>query len=124
MARTKKVGFGRLEKLEQEIVSLKETCKLLRDGRSFCVPVETLTPEPYIVKRTFHVVVCPSDDDFIATFFDANIGMSGDTATEAVANLKASIVDAFEQFEKYESVLGPEPTRQLAVLREFIQKQV
>jgi len=89
---------------------------------SFCVPIETLTPEPYIVRRPFHVVVRPSDGEFIATFFDANLGMSGDTAEEAVQNLKAIIVDTFEQFEQHEAVLGPEPARQLAVLREFIRK--
>ena len=44
-------------------------------------------------------------------------------AQEAVDNLKAVIVDTFEQFELHESVLGPGPARQLAVLREFIKKQ-
>jgi hypothetical protein len=118
-----KVVNGRVTRIEREVLSLKRQCKQLRDGQSFMVPIETLAPEPFVLKRSFHVVVSPSDGEFTATFFDANIGMSGDTAEEAVRNLKTVIVDTLEQFEQKEAILGPEPARQLAVLREFIQRQ-
>ena len=59
----------------------------------------------------------------MATFFDASIGMTGDTREEAVANLRLLLVDMFDDFETQESQLGPEPERQLAVLRTFIRRQ-
>lgn len=118
-----KLANGRLEKLEREILDIKEHCKQLRDVATFSVPVETLSPEPFVVKKPFHVVVRPSDGEFIATLFDANLSMTGDTAEEAVASLKATIVDTFELFEENEKKLGPEPERQLAILRELIQRQ-
>ena len=93
------------------------------DGQSFIVPIETLAPEPYVLKRSMQVVVRPADGEFIATLFDANIGMSGDTPEEAVGNLKSLIVDIFEQYESEEASLGRGPARQLAVLRELIQRR-
>jgi hypothetical protein len=68
------------------------------------------------------VVVRPSDGEYEATFFDANIGIIGDTEEEAVRNLKLLIVDTFEMLESNEASLGPEPARQLAVLREFLRR--
>jgi hypothetical protein len=87
------------------------------------VPIETLAPEPVLLKRPLHVVVRPTDGEYQATLFDANIGITGDTAEEAVSNLKQLIVDVFEQLECNEGSLGPAAIRQLAVLKEFLQKQ-
>jgi hypothetical protein len=114
---------GRLAILERDMLAIKEHCKRLRDGQSFLVPIETLAPEPFILKKSLHVVVRPFDEEYQANFFDANIGMTGDTAEEAVGNLKQLIVDIFEQLESNEASLGPAPMRQLAVLRDFIQRQ-
>jgi hypothetical protein len=105
-------------------LDVKKRSKKLSDGQSFIVPIETLAPEPYVLKRPFQVVVQPSDGEYIATLFDANLGMTGDTAEEAVANLKATIIDTFDLFEENEALLGPEPERQLAILRELIQKRI
>lgn len=113
----------RVHTLERAIDDLKERYNNLKCGETFCVPVENLSPEPFVVKKTFLVVVRPSDGEFIATLFDANLGMTGDTAEDAVANLKATIVDTFDLFEENEATLGPEPKRQLAILRELIQRR-
>jgi hypothetical protein len=65
----------------------------------------------------------PSDDGFTATFFDANIGSSGDTEEEAINNLRTLIIDTFELLEsKQPEQLGIEPRRQLAILRSLIRK--
>jgi hypothetical protein len=87
------------------------------------ISITTLAPDPFDLISDIKVVVEGSDGEFIATFFDANIGMSGDTEEEAVSNLKAIIVDTFELYEENEAVLGPGPQKQLAVLRKFIQKK-
>ena len=112
----------RLEKLEAELICLKEHYSELSDAQSFVVPVETLAPDPFILKRPLQVVVQSSDGQYVATLFDANLGMSGDTAEEAVANLKATIVDTFDLFEENEEKLGPEPKRQLSILRGLIHR--
>lgn len=86
------------------------------------VPVITLAPAPFKLLQEIPVVLQPSGDDWIATFFDANVQASGDTQTEAVANLKDILISMFRRFSKEAERLGPEPRRQLAVLREFVQK--
>ena len=88
------------------------------------VPVTTLAPEPFELLREMPVVVQSVGDDFVARFFDANIGASGDTQQEAVSNLKSLVMDIFEDLEDEQPErLGPEPSRRLAVLRAFIQRK-
>ena len=48
------------------------------------------------IKKELHAVVRSHGDEHIATFFDANISASGDTETEAVSNLKDTIIGIFE----------------------------
>lgn len=87
------------------------------------IPIATLVPEPYELTKDIPAVLQPADDGFIATFFDANISTSGDTEEEAVSNLRSLIVDIFEYLESEPmKALGPEPRRQLAVLRAFIRR--
>ncbi|MFZ1935854.1 MAG: antitoxin family protein [Thermoguttaceae bacterium] len=87
------------------------------------VPITTLEPEPFDLLRSIPVVVQPADDSFQATFFDANIGITGDTKEEAVANLRVLLVDVFEELEKEEARLGPQMVKQLAVLRAFMKRR-
>jgi hypothetical protein len=77
--------------------------------------------EPYRLLKPIVVQVKRlGDDDFLASFNDANMEISGDSAQEAFQNLAAHILDVLEVLEKGESALGPEPARQLAVLRDHI----
>mgnify|MGYP001581627087 FL=1 len=87
------------------------------------VPITTLAPEPFVLLRDVPAVVHSVGDSFVARFFDANIGTSGDTQQEAVTNLKSLMMDIFEDLEAEQPErLGPEPSRQLAVLRAFIRR--
>ena len=70
--------------------------------------------------RDIPVVVQPANDGYTATFYNADISMSGDTREEAVSNLRLLLVDVFDNLEKEEGQLGPALVRQLAVLRRFI----
>ncbi len=95
-----------------------------RKGTSLVVPITTFAPEPYDVIRRLEVVVQPSDEEYIATFFDANVNASGCTETEAVANLKDVMLALFEYFASLPAKrLGPGPKRQFAVLRKFIRRR-
>ena len=90
---------------------------------SILVPVTTFAPEPFELVKDILVVVQSTGEDFTASFFDANIHASGDTQEEAVANLKDVMLIMLRRFEKEpEHRLGPEPKRQLAVLRDFIRE--
>ena len=91
--------------------------------RPIIVPIETFIPEPYELLKPFHVVVQPYEDEYVATFFDANIGATGDTQEEAVANLKDMILTLYERFcELGEGQLGPEPRRQRRILQSLLKK--
>ena len=86
------------------------------------IPITTLAPEPYRILRDIPAIVEPTTDGFIATFSDANISASGDTPEEAVSNLRSLILDTFEYLvSEPPDSLGPEPARQLAVLRAFLK---
>ncbi|HUT14174.1 MAG TPA: hypothetical protein VMY42_27055 [Thermoguttaceae bacterium] len=119
----KRKEYLRLVQLEQDINALKTRVSQLESSQSIIVPVTTLDPEPFQLLRDMQFVVRPTDDGYLATLFDANIGMTGDTREEAVANLKVLIVDIFDQLEQNEDKLGPEPARQIAVLRSFMRRR-
>ena len=87
------------------------------------VPMTNFAPEPFRLREPVWAVVQAVDDAFVATYFDANISTSGDTQEEAVANLKDLILDIYLDLDE-EPVerLGPEPKRQLAVLRSVIRQ--
>ena len=88
------------------------------------IPITTMAPEPYKILQSIPVVVEPAAHRFNATFFDANIGTSGDTQEEAFSNLRSLILDTFEYLaNEAPEALGLEPKRQLAVLREFLKRE-
>ncbi len=85
-------------------------------------PIESLAPEPYDIYKPIHTVVRKQGDEYIATFYDANLSASGDTDTEAIYNLKDIIVGTFEILSSHERIdLAPGPARQLDVLESFIR---
>jgi hypothetical protein len=87
------------------------------------IPVDSFAPEPYRVLKPILVSVHCVEGGFNAGWFDANIRSSGDNEEEAVSNLKSLILDLVDSLSKESAEkLGPEPTRQLAVLKEYIQK--
>lgn len=86
------------------------------------VPVQTFAPEPYSLLKPMSVLIEDSEDGYLASFFDANIGTSGETEQEAFENLKSLVLDIFDSLSREAPErLGPEPARQLAVLRSFIR---
>jgi predicted RNase H-like HicB family nuclease len=93
-------------------------------GSGLWVPITSFAPEPYEASRPIPAVIQPCEQGFVAGFFDANIHAAGDTEEEAVRNLKSLILDVFDSLSaEPAATLGPEPKRQLAVLREFIARR-
>ncbi len=82
-----------------------------------------IQPEPYEVVKPFSVVVRSSENDFVASFIDANLSASGDTLIEAVDNLKDIIIGTFKVLSKHnESKLGKIPIRQRQILQNFMRE--
>ncbi len=113
-----------IEGFKGEILALKSRCEILERTSPLIVPIESLAPEPYEVVHPFHVVVRLEDEQYIASFFDANLSASGDTYAEAVSNLKDIIVGTLEILDGIdENELGPGPLQQKQVLEEFVQRK-
>jgi len=106
----------RIRDMECRIVRLEQQSSRLTVLTALATnTLKLLRPIPVAIEHT--------GDDFLATFFDANISASGDTAQEAFANfadvleLKFKLLNSLE-----ENKLGPDPKRQLAILQQFIRK--
>jgi predicted RNase H-like HicB family nuclease len=83
--------------------------------------IQSFAPEPYRLLQPIQVTIEPEADGFVASFFDANISASGETEQEAFENLKGLTLDIFDSLgREAPERLGPEPARQLAVLRSLI----
>jgi hypothetical protein len=96
----------------------------LANAGSFLVPIETFDPEPFELRRPVSVVVRPSGDSYLASLFDANINACGETAQDAVANLRDLILALFIRLRKEpKERLGKVPARQLAVLEGLLRRQ-
>lgn len=95
----------------------------------FVVPIVSLAPEPFSVLREIPILVTPkvmanSDDiEYVAQFVEANVGSTGDSLEEAIANVKDRLVAEFDFLDNMApKKLGAGPTRQLAILREVIAR--
>lgn len=86
-----------------------------------CISIDRLSGvSRYTRKRMPIVIEFDVDDDcYSASFEEANITMTGETASEAIALLREHITDLYDLF-KMEKALGPEPARQLSLLEEYI----
>ena len=71
------------------------------------------------LKRGIPIELTGSDGDWLASFLDANIAMSGDSPSDALHAVKSEIEDAYRIYRS-ESKLGPEPARQLSILESYI----
>ena len=116
--------YALLESLQREVELLKYRCNVLEESFAIVTPIHTLAPEPFEIIKPFHAVVRFQDEQYIASFFDANISASGDTRFEAIMNLKDVIVGTYDLLTQMdENELGIVPLRQKKVLEEFMQRK-
>ena len=116
--------FKNVDLFEVTLSDFERRIQRLESLQTKIIPIDSFTPEPYRPLKTILVTVHPVEGGYSAGWFDANIHSSGDNEEEAVSNLKSLILDFFDKFSNEPAErLGPEPTRQLAVLREYIQKR-
>jgi hypothetical protein len=105
------------------IVSPPGTTRALEADASFQTHIVQFPGEPYALRRPMPVAIQMLEaDDFEARFEEANLAVSGETIQEAFQNLAIEILNIFEIFNEEESNLGPEPTRQLRVLKQYLAR--
>lgn len=86
--------------------------------------IDSLPGEPYTLRRPIPVKIeTVGDEDYLASFDEANIAISGETYQEAFQNLVAEVLNSFENFIREETNLGPEPSRQLKILKRYLEPQ-
>ncbi len=91
---------------------------------SLLVPIQTFEPEPFELIKAITVVIQPVDDEFSASFFDANVNAAGSNECEAVDNLKETLLSRFDYLDSQPAeVLGPALLKQLAALRAFVRRK-
>jgi hypothetical protein len=111
--------------LATQIDDLKRDVEALREvafNGGVIVPLGSLAPAPIYVIKPFYVHIRIEDDCYLASFVDANINASGESEFDAIEMLKDAIVSTFQLFIDNEPSLGRGPTRQLAVLREYMRR--
>ena len=79
--------------------------------------------EHYEVLKAIPVTVRSLDgrEGVEAFFEEGNIAWVGNDRVEAINGLKVEILNTIEDFGANQGMLGPEPTRQLAILRTYLK---
>ncbi len=76
-------------------------------------PYRLLKPIPITIQRL-------GEADFMASFEMANIAVSGPDIEDAYQSIAMHILDVFDSLIAEEGNLGPEPRRQLQILRTYL----
>jgi len=112
-----------IQVLLNDIAEMKAELLRLQSTKTFAVPLSTLEPEPFEMTKPIFVTVHGEGEDFTATFTEANISASGETASDAIANFKESLASRFEILQsKAPKELGPLPTRQWRILQSVVKR--
>ena len=78
--------------------------------------------ELYKVLKPFRVIIRDLGEQGVGVAWEeGNIAWVDGSRFKAVNGLKAEILDTLESYEASEATLGPEPKRQLAVLRTHLK---
>jgi len=111
-----------INSVSQQLAELKQEILRLQSLRAYVVPLTTLSSEFHLT-QPIPVTIEGCDENFIATFAEANISASGETEGDAIANFKDSLVSSYQLLEAMRSDnLGPLPARQWKVLQNVVRR--
>jgi predicted RNase H-like HicB family nuclease len=115
-------GKSAILNLEKKMAKLERTVAQVASGSPIVLWITTLAPEPFRLKRDIPILLRSTGSSFVASFLDANVNASGETEAEALNNLKEVLTMVFRKIRSLPpNTLGPGPSRQLAVLNEFVE---
>lgn len=113
----------RITLLEILVIELKATVHRLQSCENKVAAINTFAPEAYDVLKPIIISLYTSDGGYTAAWHDANIHSSGENEDEAINSLKSLILDCLDNYSKEPAEkLGPEPTRQLVIIKQFVRK--
>lgn len=82
----------------------------------------TLESETFELKNIVPVKITElSDGEFLASFEEAGISITGDTPQDAIRHFKNELIETFEIYKREQ--LGVVPKKQLAILEKYIGKK-
>jgi hypothetical protein len=96
---------------------------LLVEPRISRETLSSLDDDAFELLRPITITFERTEFGYIASFSEANMAVSGITKHDALQALEVEILDAFEDWMADESALGPGPSQQLAVLKNYISKK-
>ena len=110
--------------LSTKVRALEARVEELEKRPSLIVPITTFDPEPFELLKEIKAVVQASEDEYTASFFDANVNAAGCNEAEAIDNLKDLLLSRFDYLDGLPpEKLGPALAKQIAVLRTFIRRR-
>ena len=111
-----------MDRLEQRVANLEQSFHTaIVATQPISIWLSSLGVVGYTVQKPIPVTIRQDGDEFVATFFDANISTGGDTEQEAIANLQSLIADFYDDLAATpDEKLGPSLRRQKLVLVEFL----
>jgi predicted RNase H-like HicB family nuclease len=113
-----------IEELNERIAQIEQDMQDLNQAttsRTFTTYIISLGVPDLKVKKPIPVTIEREDDEnYIASFMDANISTGGNSEQEAVYNLQSLIADLFEMHEEETSELGPAMKIQKQVLHDVL----
>jgi predicted RNase H-like HicB family nuclease len=113
-----------IEELHEKVAQLERDIQELKQAafsRTFTTYITSLGMPNLEVKKPIPVVIeRESDENYIASFMDANISTGGKSEQEAVYNLQSLIADLFEMHEEETSKLGPAMQMQKQALNDVL----
>ena len=116
--------YARLGAIEGEIRALAEKFGEFQHHQPIRAAINTLGSDQFVLLKPIEVVIqCTGEDEYVASFFEANVNASGCNPNQAFENLVDTIMTRFETYENLPpEKLGKGPKRYVAVLREFIRR--
>ena len=112
-----------VQTLAKRVGELQNEIRQLRSLKRFVVPLATLAPYPFVLRQQIPLTIEEDDDEYVATFLEANISASGNTEADAINNFKDSLLSSYQILsEMPANRLGPLPVRQWAILNSLIHR--
>lgn len=116
-----------IEQLSQNVTRLEQEVEKLKQAvlnQTATIFISSLgVPDIKVIKPIPVTIEKESDEEYIASFMDANISTGGKSGQEAVYNLQSLIADLFEMHEEETSELGPAMKIQNQVLHDVLCRQ-
>ena len=114
---------SQVEELNANLISIHNLFSKTHSftSRQKIVPIETLTNK-YRLITPIYAVVEYDEDSYVAAHYESEVFGEGETEFGALADLKASIADYFDDLREDPTSLGPLPSRHYQYLSTLIKE--